>query len=136
MTDLISRDALAEVYAYVAIFANVEAINDSAEPNTLSLGEIQASGSAILNMIDDLPAVVPQVVANISGGVLQGASSDYPVDIHTLDFEIDSFDSHATGIVVDGDEAYLGQCSTKIDPTFVREVIEAPEVYFDTGEPT
>jgi hypothetical protein len=68
----------------------------------------------------------PQVVANISGGVLQGASSDYPVDLYTLDFDDVPDDDPENVIEVEGSRAYLGQTSTKIDPDFVRQVIEAP----------
>ena len=86
----------------------------------------------LYNRIDRLPSVRPSVVCNITGGVLQGASSDYPLDVYSLDFETDKSD---TGVVIEGSDAYLGQCSARVDPTFVQEVIEAPEVYFLTGEP-
>jgi hypothetical protein len=84
----------------------------------------------------ELPAVVPQVVANITGGVLQGASSDFPVDLYALDFDVDTFDEDSSGIVVEGYNAYLTQMSvTDVGPDFVREVIEAEEINFSTGEP-
>lgn len=68
-----------------------------------------------------------QIVANISGGVLQGASSNYPAEIYTLDFDTDSFDEKAVGILVEDNMAYLGQQSANLDPDFVKSVIEAPE---------
>jgi hypothetical protein len=67
--------------------------------------------------------VKPTVVANISGGLLQGASADYPVDLYTLDFE----DADDNVIEVEGSDAQLGQCSTLVDPKFVAEVVEAAE---------
>lgn len=79
----------------------------------------------LAELIQNLPAVRPQVVANISGGVLQGASSDYPVDLYTLDFEDVPRDDPENVIEVEGSEAFLGQCSTLIDPDFVEEVVSA-----------
>lgn len=112
MSDLISRRALEE-----AVLAGTGYIGD------------------VLAQIEHAPAIKPQVVANISGGILQGASSDYPVDIYALDFEVDGACEDSTGIVVDGDDAFIGQTSCVIDPDFVRGVIEAPEVYLLSGLP-
>lgn len=65
------------------------------------------------------------VVANISGGILQGASSNFEVDVYTLDFaDVPSDDPHNV-IEVDGSEAYLGQCSALVDPEFVAAVANA-----------
>lgn len=111
MTDLISRTAALE-----------------------ALRQISARPSSI-DAIEALPAITPKVVANISGGILQGASSDYPVDIYTLDFDVDSFDDKATGIYVEGSRAYRHGEAAAVDPDFVTEVLDAEEIYFHNGEP-
>lgn len=77
-------------------------------------------------IVADQPAITPQVVANISGGVLQGASANYPVDIYTLDFDDVPYDNDEHVIEVEGSEAELGQCAALVDPDFVRHVINAP----------
>lgn len=97
MSDLISRSAL---------LAAVQA----GEHTTDTIVQIEAA-----------PSIKPQVVANITGGVLQGASADYPVDVYVLDFDCND----DAGIEIDGDTAWLGQHSAKIEPDFVQRVIEA-----------
>jgi hypothetical protein len=87
----------------------------------------------VFDQIRLVPTIKPQIVANISGGVLQGASSDYRVDLYTLDFDLDTFDHDATGIMVDGDLSYFGQVSPKIDPDFVERVVEADTVFLHNG---
>ncbi len=67
--------------------------------------------------------VSPIVVANITGGVLQGASSNYPVEIYALDFEIDPRDDAC--LQVEGSDAYCYGHSTVVDPGFVKEVLDA-----------
>jgi len=44
-----------EAYALAAIFANVERIDESGEPNTLSLKEIANFGSRLLDLFDGEP---------------------------------------------------------------------------------
>lgn len=44
-----------EAYALAAIFANVERVDDSGEPNTLSLAEIVNFGSRLLELFDGEP---------------------------------------------------------------------------------
>lgn len=122
MTDLISRDAL--VAELIQLRDN---LLDDPDPAAFAHAMIEAAKAA--------PRIRPQVVANITGGVLQGASSDYPVEIHTLDFETDSFDEKTTGIVVDGSTAYLGGQSANIDPDFVRSVVEADTVFIHNEVP-
>lgn len=59
----------------------------------------------------------PQIVANISGGILQGASASYPVELYTLDFEdVDECNPH---IIVEGSAAYCSGLYPVIDPEFV-----------------
>lgn len=62
--------------------------------------------------------VKPTVAANITGGVLQGASSNYPVDVYCLDFRGDE-------VEIDGGLCDLMQCGALVDPDFVEEVLEA-----------
>lgn len=71
---------------------------------------------------DELPT--PTVVANLSGGVLQGASATHPVELITLDFE-DVVIGEENHVVIDGSDAVRGGCSIKIDPDWVRGVAEA-----------
>jgi hypothetical protein len=106
MTDLISRDAL------------LQQLRDGGYGEGWLFDQIRAA-----------PVVKPQIVANISGGVLQGSSSDYRVDLYALDFDTDTFDHDATGVIIEGSEAYLSSTMTVIDPDFVREVVEAPTVF-------
>lgn len=80
----------------------------------------------LFDQIRAAPDVTPQVVANISGGVLQGASADYRVDLYTLDFEDVPSDDDDSVITVEGSEAYLGQCASHVDATFVNHVVTAP----------
>ncbi|MGE8141782.1 hypothetical protein ACQKOE_07390 [Novosphingobium sp. NPDC080210] len=108
MSDLISRDAL------------LEAVRSGTNP---------------IDAISRAPVVTPQVVANISGGVLQGASCDYRVDVYCLDFDTGCLDDHSTGVMIDGSDAYRYQCGAAIEPHFVSEVVEAEEVYLLTGDP-
>lgn len=101
MSDLISRAAL------------IAAINSGT-------GEI----GDVLVQIETAPAARVSLVANMTGGVLQGASSDYDnVDIYVLDF--DDTDPSPNVIEIDGSEAYLMQEGADFDPEFVRQVIEA-----------
>ena len=44
-----------EAYALAAIFANVDRIDDSGEPNTLSLSEIASFGSRLLGLFEGEP---------------------------------------------------------------------------------
>lgn len=86
-------------------------------------------------MLEDALNERPAVVCNISGGLLQGASANMPVDVYTLDFDIDSFDDDLTGVMVDGSPAYFGEQSADVDPQFVAAMIEADEVYLKDGSP-
>lgn len=95
---------------------------------------ISTTDPATIAAVQALPVVVPQVVVNISGGLNQGASATHKVDVYTLDFDVDSFDDDSTGIVVEGDNAYFGQSSADVDPDWVKEVLEAPTIFFSTGD--
>lgn len=103
MSDLISRDAL--------------------------LAAIKSSEPALPDEFNDIiveaPAVVPQVVANISGGVLQGASCDHRVDLYCLDFDDVPYDDPERVIEVEGSSAYFSQSAACVDRGFVREVLDA-----------
>lgn len=69
--------------------------------------------------------VRPIVVANITGGVLQGASSDYPLELYTLDFDCAWDDSEAIEV-----EDSMALCSSLVpqhDPKFVAEVVDASD---------
>lgn len=101
MSDLISRDALLE----------------AVKSGTCTTDTII--------QIEEAPAVVPQVVANISGGVLQGASCDYRVDLYTLDFDDVPHDDPSRVIEVEGSSAYFSQDAACVDKEFVREVLDA-----------
>ncbi|WP_313444546.1 hypothetical protein [Brevundimonas sp.] len=46
---------LSEAYALAAIFANVERLDDSGEPNTLSLTEVASFGSRLLELFEGQP---------------------------------------------------------------------------------
>jgi hypothetical protein len=100
LTDLISRQALLDAF--------------------------DLSDDAVLATIHNAPAIKPQVVCNITGGLLQGASSDYPVDVYTLDFDYDGESPDSAILDPDGEEAWFGQTSAVIDPEFVRKCVEAP----------
>lgn len=66
------------------------------------------------------------IVANITGGVLQGASCNYPgVELYTLDFEHDGADDSEL-IEIDGDTAICSSDNPAHDPEFVQRVIDAP----------
>lgn len=76
----------------------------------------------IMVQIEHAEAIVPTVVANISGGLLQGASADYPINVYTLDFD-DIGEEHEQ-VVVDGDEAYPGAEDADVNPEWVATVAE------------
>lgn len=120
MSDLISREAVLKT-----LTIQLEGAEDLRQ---VVLSEVSA-------FIQDQPAIKPQVACNITGGVLQGASSDYPVDVYILDFDLDCVDCDAVGIEIDGDLCYLGQESAQIDPDFLERVVAAPEVYLHDGSP-
>lgn len=74
--------------------------------------------------VESLPCIVPTVVANICGGVLQGSTSDYLVSVITLDY--DGAEAGEDGVVlVDGDYAYRGPTWHNVEPEFIREVLGA-----------
>jgi hypothetical protein len=90
----------------------------------------------LFDQIRAAPPIKPQVVVNISGGLNQGSSADYPVEVYTLDFDTkDGISDDSTGVEIDGEHAYVGGSSADLDPEFVRSVIEAPRIFFMTGEP-
>ena len=95
------------------------------EDSTTNMRFLMASAAATLKALTERKVTV---VANISGGILQGASSDYPVDLYTLDFDDIPLDDPSRVIEVEGSEAYFGECGARVDPDFVREVVEAVEV--------
>lgn len=117
MTDLISREALLEALQGQLDIAQ-------SEPDC---EDLEGWLTSMMGSVRSAPAALVQIVANISGGVLQGASSTHRVELYALDFDTDSFDEKATGIRVEDTMAYLIGETAKIDPDFVREVIEAPE---------
>ena len=88
---------------------------------------LAAIPSSVFHVIRDLPAVVPQVVCNITGGLLQGASADYPVDVYALDFDVRD-EGPEELIMVPGDnvEARLGQEGALVDPGWVKAVVASP----------
>lgn len=76
---------------------------------------------AIEELITDAPAVVPVVVANITGGLLQGASATYNVDLYTLDFD-------ESGAHLDGDEVRISSVGCAVDPDFTASAKSAYEL--------
>jgi hypothetical protein len=74
---------------------------------TQSQVAIDAAQIAITNPIK------PQVVCNITGGVLQGASSNYPVDIYGDNV-----------VEIEGGKVWLGRTIAEIEPDFVAHVVE------------
>lgn len=67
--------------------------------------------------------VSPIVVANITGGVLQGASATSPVDVYALDFETNSCDENL--VWIEGSDAYCYEAGALVDPEFVQLVVDA-----------
>lgn len=125
MTDLISRSALLEALRR-------ELHPDPVRDNTgLTMDAVDIDD--VRRVINAELVVKPQVVVNMSGGLLQGASADYPVDIYVLDFDLDCVANEDEGIEVDGSLSSFGQQSAEVDPDFVRRVIEAPAVYLHDG---
>jgi hypothetical protein len=61
----------------------------------------------------------PSVVCNITGGVLQGASANCPLDVYCLDFEEDE-----GGYDVEGSPCAIYQLGARVDPEFIDEVVE------------
>jgi hypothetical protein len=84
--------------------------------HTQSQVAIDAAQIAITNPIK------PQVVCNITGGVLQGASSNYPVDIYGLDFDCNE-DGYNV-VEFEGGKVWLGRTIAEIEPDFVAHVVE------------
>jgi hypothetical protein len=69
--------------------------------------------------------IKPKVVCNITGGVLQGASADYPVDIYCLDFDCNE-DGYNV-VEFEGGKVWLGRTIAEIEPDFVAHVVELAE---------
>lgn len=70
-----------------------------------------------------------QIAANMSGGVLQGASCNFPgVELYVLDFDDVPMDDESKDrvIEVEGSDAYLSQVVCEHDEPFVQEVVNAP----------
>lgn len=44
-----------ETYAIAAIFANCDRVDETGDPNTLSISEIQSLGSRLLDLLDGAP---------------------------------------------------------------------------------
>jgi hypothetical protein len=121
MTDLISREALIQQLHAIGKREN-------------NLGRV-ALVCECIDKAKEAPAIEPKVVANISGGILQGASSDHRVDLHVLDFDLDSISETCTGIEIDGDRCYHANIETELDPDFISQVIEAEAIHLDDGSP-
>lgn len=77
-----------ELQAHAAVFANCEVIDESGDPNTLSLAEIKAAGTAMLDLIDGINTAAPaptqkkftHLGIKVEGGVVQSVWSDDPID--------------------------------------------------------
>lgn len=110
MSDLISRQALLKALVDV-----------SARPSSISA-------------VHAAPAITPQVVCNITGGVLQGASADYPVDVYALDFDYNG-EGRDEAIEIDGSEAWRHQDAAAVEPEWVKSVIDAPTLAETDKEP-
>lgn len=76
---------------------------------------------SIEELIADSPAVVPVVVANITGGILQGASATHNVDLYTLDFD-------EGGAELDGDVVGISSVGCDVDPDFAASAEFAYEL--------
>jgi hypothetical protein len=122
MSDLISRDALLEQLRvqHAACVAGCKR-----NPDDVDWQNMEESVADFIRQVEGLTAIVPQVVCNITGGLLQGASSTHKVDVYALDFDICD-EELSEKIIVDGEEARLGQDGAEVDPEFVRKVIDAP----------
>jgi len=49
---LLTKEQFDELYGIAACFANCEAIDETGNPATLSLAEIQSFGTQMLNLLD------------------------------------------------------------------------------------
>lgn len=67
--------------------------------------------------------IKPAVVCNITGGVLQGASSDYPIDVYCLDFDTDGANDDET-VEIDGGRCHATEVETQVDSLWVADVIQ------------
>lgn len=54
MTKTITKEQFDNIQSILAIFANCEAINESGEPDTLTLEEIQTLGAQALDWLDGI----------------------------------------------------------------------------------
>lgn len=127
MSDLISREA---VDAYLTSIDDALVAARFGEQFT---DQIDAALEKLRAL--DVPTVTPTVVINISGGLMQGASSTHKLDVVTLDFDTDSFSDDSIGVEIDGSNAYRNTEDALIDPEFVAEVREAELIYFHDGSP-
>lgn len=74
--------------------------------------------------------MIPKVVANISGGLLQGYSYNAQVDLFCLDF--DGVDPTCENVVeIDGSSAYCMSINGAFEPEFVGEVEALYEALYD-----
>lgn len=70
----------------------------------------------------EVPRVV--VVANISGGILQGASANMPCDVIVVDYDNDCDDAATNVVQSDGsfEEATVEETGCEVDPEWVAKV--------------
>lgn len=121
---------LIDADAVLALLTRAIDQQEPAFPEKLARRALQDVQSAI----EALPTIKPQVVANITGGLLQGATSDHPVDVYTLDFDYDGENPEGAIADPDGDEAWFGQTSAEVDPAWVQKILDAPNLAEEDAE--
>ena len=100
---------------------------------------LQAEAAALEQALA-APPLVPTVVINITGGMLQGASANAPVDVISLDFDHEGVPD--TGLylipaddgVGEASTAIVGGESAKVDPAWVQAVIDVEPVAPGEGD--
>lgn len=119
--DLISRSALLE-----KLRSSVESARQGTErkPDDEEWQTILECYEDAVRTVEEAPAAAParaSVVVNMSGGVLDGASCDFPADVYVVDYDDDDrpYDIPGEGT------ASVAQTGAKFDPEFVSEVVAA-----------
>lgn len=115
MNDLISRDAL---------FALLNADIDG----HVSDDDIAATVNWVLESISTAPAIVPQVVINVTGGVADVVAGTHKVEVNVLDYDINDNEQSDYIVDEDGDQAWLYGEVCNVDPAQVEKILNYPEV--------
>ena len=125
MTDLISRDALLEKLRQAYDDACKHEDNNPDDPEWVTIRDCAADA---VRAVEEAPAIRPQVVINVTGGIADAVAGTHEVEINVLDYDIQAGEQDDYIVDEDGDQAWLYGEVTKADPAAVHKIINYPTV--------